>query len=62
MSTAERQKPTILFATIAAGGGHVAGAHAMAESVERLKEWASESSEINQLIHFIQQCTRGIIS
>jgi 1,2-diacylglycerol 3-beta-galactosyltransferase len=34
MSTAEHKKPTILFATIAAGGGHVAGAHAMAESVE----------------------------
>jgi UDP-N-acetylglucosamine acyltransferase len=33
----------------------------VAESIERLKEWASESSEINQLIHFIQQCTRGII-
>lgn len=29
------EKPTIFFATIAAGGGHVAGAHAMAESVER---------------------------
>ncbi len=27
--------PEIFFATIAAGGGHVAGAHAMAESVER---------------------------
>lgn len=34
MSTGEN-KPTILFATIAAGGGHVAGAHAMLESVER---------------------------
>jgi UDP-N-acetylglucosamine:LPS N-acetylglucosamine transferase len=34
MSMGER-KSTILFATIAAGGGHVAGAHAMAESVER---------------------------
>src|SRR5919199_2440291 len=33
MSTEER-KPKILFATIAAGGGHVAGAWAMAESVE----------------------------
>jgi UDP-N-acetylglucosamine:LPS N-acetylglucosamine transferase len=30
---ADRQE--IFFATIAAGGGHVAGAHAMAESVER---------------------------
>jgi 1,2-diacylglycerol 3-beta-galactosyltransferase len=28
-------KPTILFATIAAGGGHVAGAHAMSEAIER---------------------------
>lgn len=28
-------RPEIFFATIAAGGGHVAGAHAMAESVER---------------------------
>jgi UDP-N-acetylglucosamine:LPS N-acetylglucosamine transferase len=28
-------KPTIFFATIAAGGGHVAGAWAMAEAVER---------------------------
>ena len=28
-------RPEIFFATIAAGGGHVSGAHAMAESVER---------------------------
>lgn len=28
-------RPEIFFATIAAGGGHVAGAHAMAEAVER---------------------------
>jgi UDP-N-acetylglucosamine:LPS N-acetylglucosamine transferase len=28
-------RPEIFFATIAAGGGHIAGAHAMAESVER---------------------------
>jgi UDP-N-acetylglucosamine:LPS N-acetylglucosamine transferase len=28
-------RPEIFFATIAAGGGHVTGAHAMAESVER---------------------------
>jgi UDP-N-acetylglucosamine:LPS N-acetylglucosamine transferase len=28
-------RPEIFFTTIAAGGGHVAGAHAMAESVER---------------------------
>jgi UDP-N-acetylglucosamine:LPS N-acetylglucosamine transferase len=34
MSGGER-KPTILFATIAAGGGHVAGAHAMSEAIER---------------------------
>ncbi len=34
MSGGER-KPTILFATIAAGGGHVAGAHAMCEAIER---------------------------
>jgi UDP-N-acetylglucosamine:LPS N-acetylglucosamine transferase len=27
-------RPTILFATIAAGGGHVAGAHAMSEAIE----------------------------
>ncbi len=32
--SAEERKPKILFATIAAGGGHVAGAWAMAESVE----------------------------
>ncbi len=31
----EPEKPEILFATIAAGGGHVAGAHAMSEAVER---------------------------
>jgi 1,2-diacylglycerol 3-beta-galactosyltransferase len=31
---AGEHRPTILFATIAAGGGHVAGAHAMAEAVE----------------------------
>ncbi len=34
MSAGEHRRPTILFATIAAGGGHVATAHAMAESVE----------------------------
>ncbi len=34
MSAGER-KPEILFATIAAGGGHVAGAHAMSEAIER---------------------------
>jgi 1,2-diacylglycerol 3-beta-galactosyltransferase len=34
MSPAEH-RPTILFATIAAGGGHVAGAWAMAEAIER---------------------------
>jgi UDP-N-acetylglucosamine:LPS N-acetylglucosamine transferase len=33
MSAAEH-KPTILFATIAAGGGHVATAHAMSEAIE----------------------------
>ena len=33
--SAGEHKPTILFTTIAAGGGHVAGAHAMAESIER---------------------------
>jgi UDP-N-acetylglucosamine acyltransferase len=33
----------------------------VAESVERLQELAPASSEISQLIHFIQQCTRGII-
>jgi UDP-N-acetylglucosamine:LPS N-acetylglucosamine transferase len=33
MNTGER-RPEILFATIAAGGGHVAGAHAMAEAIE----------------------------
>ncbi|HEV8224827.1 MAG TPA: hypothetical protein VGP74_06180, partial [Rubrobacteraceae bacterium] len=33
MSAAER-RPEILFATIAAGGGHVAVARAMAEAVE----------------------------
>jgi 1,2-diacylglycerol 3-beta-galactosyltransferase len=30
-----RRRPEILFATIAAGGGHVAGAHAMSEAIER---------------------------
>jgi UDP-N-acetylglucosamine:LPS N-acetylglucosamine transferase len=35
MSTGEQSRPTILFATIAAGGGHVAGSWAMAESIER---------------------------
>jgi UDP-N-acetylglucosamine:LPS N-acetylglucosamine transferase len=35
MSAGENRRPTILFATIAAGGGHVAGAWAMAESIER---------------------------
>src|SRR5919206_2788212 len=34
MSAGEHTRPTILFATIAAGGGHVAGAWAMAESIE----------------------------
>jgi 1,2-diacylglycerol 3-beta-galactosyltransferase len=34
MSAGEHRRPTILFATIAAGGGHVATAHAMAESIE----------------------------
>jgi UDP-N-acetylglucosamine:LPS N-acetylglucosamine transferase len=29
------ERPEIFFATIAAGGGHVAGAHAMAQAVER---------------------------
>ena len=33
--SAGEHKPTILFATIAAGGGHVAGAHAMSEAIER---------------------------
>ena len=33
--SAGEHKPRIFFATIAAGGGHVAGAWAMAESVER---------------------------
>jgi 1,2-diacylglycerol 3-beta-galactosyltransferase len=33
MSVGEH-KPEILFATIAAGGGHVAGAHAMSEAIE----------------------------
>src|SRR5919199_3649154 len=32
--SAGEHKPTILFATIAAGGGHVAVARAMAEAVE----------------------------
>ena len=31
----ELEKSEILFATIAAGGGHVAGAHAMSEAIER---------------------------
>lgn len=31
----DNQKPTILFATIAAGGGHVATARAMPEAIER---------------------------
>jgi UDP-N-acetylglucosamine:LPS N-acetylglucosamine transferase len=34
MSVGEN-RPEILFATIAAGGGHVAGAHAMSEAIER---------------------------
>jgi UDP-N-acetylglucosamine:LPS N-acetylglucosamine transferase len=34
MSVGEH-RPGILFATIAAGGGHVAGAHAMSEAIER---------------------------
>ena len=34
MSAGGHRRPTILFATIAAGGGHVATAHAMAESIE----------------------------
>src|SRR3712207_691769 len=33
--SAGEHKRGILFATIAAGGGHVAGAHAMAEAIER---------------------------
>src|SRR5918911_4058731 len=33
--SAGEHKPTILFATIAAGGGHVAGARAMSEAIER---------------------------
>src|SRR5919199_2767318 len=33
--SAGEHKPTILLATIAAGGGHVAGAHAMSEAIER---------------------------
>jgi len=33
--SAGEHNPGILFATIAAGGGHVAGAHAMAEAIER---------------------------
>jgi UDP-N-acetylglucosamine:LPS N-acetylglucosamine transferase len=33
--SAGEHKPEILFATIAAGGGHVAGAHAMSEAIER---------------------------
>jgi 1,2-diacylglycerol 3-beta-galactosyltransferase len=32
--SAGEHKPEILFATIAAGGGHVAGAHAMSEAIE----------------------------
>jgi 1,2-diacylglycerol 3-beta-galactosyltransferase len=32
--SAGEHKPTILFATIAAGGGHVATAHAMSEAIE----------------------------
>jgi 1,2-diacylglycerol 3-beta-galactosyltransferase len=32
--SAGEQRPTILFATIAAGGGHVATAHAMSEALE----------------------------
>src|SRR5919199_397382 len=35
MIAGEHTRPTILFATIAAGGGHVAGAWAMAEAIER---------------------------
>src|SRR5918992_5892181 len=31
----EHRRPEILFATIAAGGGHVATAHAMSEAIER---------------------------
>src|SRR5919199_3482322 len=34
MSAGEHTRPTMLFATIAAGGGHVATARAMAEAVE----------------------------
>jgi UDP-N-acetylglucosamine:LPS N-acetylglucosamine transferase len=34
MSAGEHTRPTILFATIAAGGGHVATARAMAEAIE----------------------------
>src|SRR3712207_2686635 len=33
--SAGEHRPTILFATIAAGGGHVATAHAMSEAIER---------------------------
>jgi UDP-N-acetylglucosamine:LPS N-acetylglucosamine transferase len=33
--SAGEHRPEILFATIAAGGGHVAGAHAMSEAIER---------------------------
>ena len=33
--SAGEHKPEILFATIAAGGGHVAGAHAMSEAIEQ---------------------------
>src|SRR3712207_4154238 len=32
--SAGEHRPEILFATIAAGGGHVAGAHAMSEAIE----------------------------
>jgi UDP-N-acetylglucosamine:LPS N-acetylglucosamine transferase len=35
MNVGEHRRPEILFATIAAGGGHVAGAHAMSEAIER---------------------------
>src|SRR5919199_2123990 len=35
MIAGEHTRPTILFATIAAGGGHVAGAWAMAEAIKR---------------------------
>lgn len=35
LMSAQEHRPTIFFATIAAGGGHVSGAHAIAEAIER---------------------------